>query len=149
MIAVWQRVSEAEVKTKGKSIAAIGHGALVLLGVEEEDTEKDAAYIAEKCVHLRLFEDEAGRFHRSLLDTGGQILLVSQFTLLGDCRKGRRPSFSRAAEPEKARRLYEKVERLIESRGVMIRTGIFRARMQVSLTNDGPVTVLLNSRKKF
>jgi len=149
MIAVWQRVSEAKVKVNGKSIARIGRGALILLGVEKADTEKDAAFIADKCVHLRLFENEEGRFDRSLLEIGGQILLVSQFTLFGDCRKGRRPSFSRAAEPEKAKGLYQRTAELIKSRGIEISTGIFQARMQVSLVNDGPVTVLLDSRKRF
>lgn len=149
MIAVWQRVSEAKVKVNGKSIARIGRGALILLGVEKADTEEDAAFIADKCVHLRLFDNEEGRFDRSLLETGGQILLVSQFTLFGDCRKGRRPSFSRAAEPEKAKGLYQRTAELIKSRGIEISTGIFQARMQVSLVNDGPVTVLLDSRKRF
>ena len=149
MRAVWQRVSEACVTAGGEEVGRIGRGALVLLGVEQDDTEKDAGFIADKCVNLRLFEDETGRFNRSLLDVGGEILIVSQFTLLGDCRKGRRPSFSRAARPEKARRLYETVIRFISAQGLPVQTGRFQAYMQVSLVNNGPVTVLLDSRKLF
>ncbi len=149
MRAVWQRVLRAQVSVNDEKVAEIGPGALVFLGVQEDDTEKDAAMVADKCVNLRLFEDEDGRFDRSLLQAGGEILLVSQFTLLADCRKGRRPSFSRAAPPEKARMLYEKTAQLMESRGVKVETGVFRAHMHVSLVNDGPVTVLLDSRKAF
>ena len=149
MRAVWQRVSRAGVMVGKEDISEIGKGALVLLGVQEDDTEKDAAFVADKCVNLRLFENEEGRFDRSLLQEKGEVLLVSQFTLLGDCRKGRRPSFSRAAAPEKAKKLYEKTARLIEAAGVQVKTGVFQAHMQVSLVNDGPVTVLLDSRKKF
>ena len=149
MRAVWQRVSEAEVRVADKRVSRIGHGAVVLVGVEEGDTDKDAKFIAEKCVNLRLFEDNEGRFDKSLLEIGGQILLVSQFTLLGDCRKGRRPSFSRAARPELARGLYEKVAEIIRAKGVDVKTGIFQSHMEVELVNNGPVTVLLDSRKLF
>jgi len=149
MRAVWQRVSEAEVRVADKRVSRIGHGAVVLVGVEEGDTDKDAKFIAEKCVNLRLFEDNEGRFDKSLLEIGGQILLVSQFTLLGDCRKGRRPSFSKAARPELARGLYEKVAEIIRAKGVDVKTGIFQSHMEVELVNNGPVTVLLDSRKLF
>ncbi len=149
MKAVWQRVSEAGVTVDGQVVARIGRGALVLLGVETGDTEKDASYIADKSIHLRLFENEAGRFDKSLMDIGGQVLLVSQFTLLGDCRKGRRPSFSRAAAPADAKGLYLETARLIDAAGIEVQTGVFQAHMQVSLVNDGPVTVLLDSRKRL
>ncbi len=148
MRAVWQRVSGAGVKVGGRDVAQIGQGALVFLGVEERDTERDCRWIAEKCVNLRLFQDERGRFDRSVLDIKGQILLVSQFTLLGDCRKGRRPSFSKAARAEIAKRLYETTAEFIESAGVEVKTGVFQAHMEVRLVNDGPVTVILDSRDK-
>ncbi len=148
MRAVWQRVSGAGVKVGGRDVAQIGQGALVFLGVEERDTKRDCRWIAEKCVNLRLFQDERGRFDRSVLDIKGQILLVSQFTLLGDCRKGRRPSFSKAARAEIAKRLYETTAEFIESAGVEVKTGVFQAHMEVRLVNDGPVTVILDSRDK-
>ncbi len=149
MRAVWQRVSSAEVRVEGKVVGAIGLGALVLLGVHEDDTEKDAAYIADKCVNLRVFPDEAGKMNLSLKDVGGGILMVSQFTLYGDCRKGRRPSFSHAAGPDKANRLYELVCTQIEAQGVPVEKGVFQADMKVSLVNDGPVTLLLDSFRGF
>ncbi len=149
MRAVWQRVKKAEVTVDKKVVGRIGEGALVFLGVEEEDTEKDLNYIVDKCVNLRLFEDEKGRFNHSVLDTNKEILLVSQFTLLADCRKGRRPSFSRAMAPDEAKRLYEMAREKISSYGIRCETGIFQAHMEVSLINDGPVTVLLDSRKQF
>ncbi len=149
MRAVWQRVSRAGVVVDNETVSEIGPGALVLLGIQDDDTERDAEFIADKCVNLRLFENEEGRFDRSLLQVQGEILLVSQFTLLGDCRKGRRPSFSRAAAPDRAKKLYEKTAELMKTRGVNVKTGIFQAYMKVSLVNDGPVTVLLDSRKEF
>lgn len=149
MRAVWQRVSEAEVVVEGRVAGAIGRGALVLLGVHEDDTEKDAAYIADKCVNLRVFPDESGKMNLSVKDVGGSILMVSQFTLYGDCRKGRRPSFSHAAPPERANRLYELVCSRIEEMGVTVEKGIFQADMKVRLVNDGPVTLLLDSSRQF
>lgn len=148
MKAVLQRVTGAKVCVDGEVVGQIGAGILVLLGVAEGDTERDAAYIAEKLAFLRIFEDEAGKMNLSLRDIGGQALVVSQFTLLADCRKGRRPGFSQAAAPELARNLYEVcVERLC-SHGVEVQTGRFQAHMEVSLLNDGPVTLLLDSRKE-
>ncbi len=149
MRAVVQRVTRASVTVEGREISAIGPGLMVLLGVEKEDTEKDAAYLAEKITGLRIFEDENDKMNRSLLQSGGSLLLVSQFTLLGDVRHGRRPSFTQAALPDAARELYEKTAELIRSQGVTVATGQFQAHMQVELVNDGPVTLLLDSRKTF
>jgi len=147
--AVWQRVKEARVTVDNNVVGAIQQGALVFLGIEAGDTDKDLEYIVDKCVNIRLFEDENGRFNYSLIDIKGQILLVSQFTLLGDCRKGRRPSFSRAMAPEEAKKMYEKAAEKISQYGIDCQKGVFQAHMQVSLINDGPVTVLLDSRKIF
>jgi len=134
---------------EGALVAAIGRGLLVLLGVATDDADADAAYLAEKTLNLRVFPDEAGQMNRSLLDVRGELLVVSQFTLLGDARKGRRPSYSQAAGPDQASRLYELfVERLRPS-GLTVATGIFQALMDVSLVNDGPVTILLDSRRAF
>lgn len=147
MKAVIQRVTEAEVKVDGVSVGRIGRGILILLGVEKGDGEGDADWLAEKILNLRIFEDEAGKMNLSVLETEGQLLAVSQFTLAGNCAKGRRPSFDSAAPPEAANRLYEYfVERL---RGLELRveTGLFQAMMQVSLVNDGPVTFILESRQ--
>ncbi len=127
----------------------IGSGLVVLLGVAEGDTEEDARALADKIVSLRIFEDEKGKMNRSLAEVGGAMLVVSQFTLLGDCRKGRRPSFVAAAEPAVAEPLYEVFVAAAGSQGIKTATGRFRAMMQVSLTNDGPVTLLLDSRKNF
>ena len=149
MRAVVQRVTRASVTVEGREIGAIGPGLMVLLGVEKEDTEKDAAYLAEKITGLRIFEDENDKMNLSLLQSGGSLLLVSQFTLLGDVRHGRRPSFTQAALPDAARELYEKTAELIRSQGVTGATGQFQAHMQVELVNDGPVTLLLDSRKTF
>ncbi|MGN0799160.1 MAG: D-aminoacyl-tRNA deacylase [Christensenellales bacterium] len=148
MRAVVQRVLNASVAIGGTVKGEIGKGYLVLLGIEENDTEKDLDYIAEKLLGLRVFEDEAGKMNRSVLDAGGSILLVSQFTLYGDARKGRRPSFIRAARPEKAIPLYEAM--IARLRAVLpVETGEFGADMQVSLVNDGPVTILLDSERTF
>lgn len=149
MRAVVQRVSQAFVEVKGHTVGAIGHGLLVLLGVGRDDTEEDARYLADKIVHLRIFPDEEGKLNRSVRETGGAVLAVSQFTLWGDCRKGRRPSFVEAAPSEPARRLYEAFVQEVKALGVPIETGIFQETMAVHLTNDGPVTLLLDSRKAF
>ena len=148
MRAVVQRVLNASVAIGGTVKGEIGKGYLVLLGIEENDTEKDFDYIAEKLLGLRVFEDEAGKMNRSVLDAGGSILLVSQFTLYGDARKGRRPSFTRAARPEKAIPLYEAMIARLRA-ALPVETGEFGADMQVSLVNDGPVTILLDSERTF
>ncbi|HVG21361.1 MAG TPA: D-aminoacyl-tRNA deacylase, partial [Blastocatellia bacterium] len=127
----------------------IGVGLLVLLGVARDDGDGDADYLAEKIVNLRIFDDEQGKMNRSLSDSGGAMLVVSQFTLYGDARRGRRPSYIDAAEPEKANALYEYFVGRVRARGVRVETGVFQATMQVSLINDGPVTILLDSRKTF
>jgi len=149
MRAVVQRVLQAQVKIEGQSVAQINKGLLVYLSVGKADTEKDAEFIAEKLVNLRIFEDEAGKMNRSLLDVGYNMLLVSNFTLHGDCRKGRRPSFDAAGKPESAQRLYEKVIELIAEQDVVVQKGAFGEYMQVSSINDGPVTFLLDSSKLF
>jgi len=133
----------------GKEYSRIGAGLLVLLGVEKEDTGEDATALAGRIVELRIFEDEAGKMNRSIAETGGQILAVSQFTLLGDCRKGRRPSFDPAAPPEIARTLYQRFVNEIDALGIPVATGVFQAMMYVELTNQGPVTFILDSRKRF
>lgn len=149
MRACVQRVSEASVTVDHEVVGQIGRGMLVLLGVTQDDNQRDAQFMAEKTTGLRIFEDDEGKMNRSLIDVGGEMLVVSQFTLLGDCRKGRRPSFVAAAEPELAERLYEEFVAEVEGRGVVVATGRFRAHMDVALVNDGPVTLLLDSRKAF
>jgi D-tyrosyl-tRNA(Tyr) deacylase len=149
MRAVIQRVASARVEVDGKSVGGIGRGLLILLGVEQGDGADDVRYLAEKSSQLRIFEDAAGKMNLSLADVGGQALVVSQFTLLADCRKGRRPGFSRAALPEPADILYQQFVALLRERGLTVATGIFQAEMQVHLVNDGPVTLLLDSRKEF
>lgn len=149
MRAVLQRVSEARVTVENETVGAIGRGLLVLLGVEEGDCGQDAAQLAKKTAELRLFEDRAGKMNLSVEETGGEVLVVSQFTLAADCRKGRRPGFSRAAAPETANALYEHYVALLRERGLTVATGRFQAMMQVALVNDGPVTFLLDSRKVF
>jgi D-tyrosyl-tRNA(Tyr) deacylase len=146
MRAVVQRVSESSVKVSGKIIGKIGPGLLVLLGVATGDTAGDADFLSDKIVNLRIFDDQEGKMNRSLIETGGEMLVVSQFTLLGDCRKGRRPSFANAAEPDKAKALYEHFIKRTREKSVSVKTGEFRAMMAVSLTNDGPVTLILESR---
>ena len=145
MRAVIQRVSQSSVTVANREVGATGRGLVVLLGVAEGDSEQDARYLAEKVSHLRIFEDEAGKMNRSLLETGGSMLVVSQFTLLGDCRKGRRPSFVAAAGPEKAEKLYRYFVDRVRAIGVETATGQFRAMMQVSLVNEGPVTLIVES----
>ncbi len=149
MRAVWQRVSRAWVELDREIVARISQGAVVFLGVDSDDTELDACFIARKCADLRAFDDRDGRLNLSLADIGGELLLVSQFTVCADCRKGRRPSFVRAASPEKANRLYELVAEKIRERGLVVKTGCFRTHMRVHLVNDGPVTLLLDSQKRF
>jgi len=149
MRAVIQRVLEATVKVNDKLVGQIGKGLLVYLGVGKEDGLKDAEFIADKLVNLRIFADEAGKMNRSVLDVDGQILLVSNFTLYGDCRKGRRPGFDAAAEPVLAQQLYEKVIELVGKSGVTVEKGVFGAYMHVSSINDGPVTFLLDSSRLF
>ena len=149
MRAVVQRVSRASVTVAGQAVAAIEEGLMVLLGVARGDTSGDAAYLAEKTAGLRIFEDHEGKMNRSLEELGGSILVVSQFTLLGDCRKGRRPGFSEAAPPELAEALYKAYVDVLRNRGIAVATGVFQADMQVALVNDGPVTLMLDSRKQF
>lgn len=149
MRAIVQRVSEASVSVETEEVGRIDQGILVLLGVGQDDGPGDAIYMAEKVIHLRIFADEQGKMNRSLLDVGGGLLAVSQFTLWGDCRKGRRPSFIAAAEPSKAEELYEAFVRHARSLGVTVATGRFQEMMEVSLINDGPVTLLLDSKKAF
>jgi D-tyrosyl-tRNA(Tyr) deacylase len=149
MRAVVQRVSSASVAVGDRTVGRIDHGLLVLLGVENEDGPADVQYIAGKIADLRIFEDEAHHMNRSVQEVGGSVLVVSQFTLAGDCRKGRRPSFDAAAAPAIAKPLYEDVVRELRASGLHVETGEFKAMMQVSLVNDGPVTLLLDSRKRF
>ena len=145
MRAVVQRVKESTVKSDKEIVGQIGSGLLVLLGVAKDDTAKEADYLANKIINLRIFEDQDGKMNRSLLETGGELLAVSQFTLLADCRKGRRPSFIEAAEPEKAIDLYEKFVDIVRAKGIGVQTGRFRAQMEVALVNDGPVTIIIES----
>ena len=149
MRAVIQRVSSARVVIDGQEHSRIGAGILVLLGVEKEDTPEDAQLLARRITELRIFEDDAGKMNRSIIEAAGQILAVSQFTLLGDCRKGRRPSFDGAAPPEIARTLYQKFVDEIDALGIPVSTGVFQAMMDVELINQGPVTFILDSRKRF
>jgi D-tyrosyl-tRNA(Tyr) deacylase len=144
--ALLQRVSSARVEVDGKRVGEIGAGLLVLVGVEREDTERDADSLADKIAHLRVFRDSDGKMNLSVVETGGGILAVSQFTLLGDTRKGRRPSFDRAAPPDKARELYEYFIAVLRRRNIPVATGVFQADMQVHLVNDGPVTILCESK---
>jgi len=149
MRAVVQRVKEAWVRVNGEEVARIGPGMLVLAGVAADDTEADAESLARKLAHLRLFPEGERLMHLSLLDLGYEALVVSQFTILGDCRKGRRPSFEAAAPPEQAERLYEELVRRLGELGIRTATGRFRQMMEVGLINDGPVTLLLDTKKAF
>ncbi|CAA7601708.1 D-aminoacyl-tRNA deacylase [dtd] [Acididesulfobacillus acetoxydans] len=149
MRSVVQRVKKAWVKVAGAEVGAIGPGLLVLLAVGENDGEKDLAWMVEKIVSLRIFADEEGKMNRSVENSGGEVLLVSQFTLFGDCRKGKRPSFSRAAAPERAKKMFEDVVAAVKGKGISVATGVFQAEMEVGLVNDGPVTLLLDSEKNF
>ena len=149
MRAVVQRVSSASVTVDGEVTGSIGPGMMVLIGVSSEDGPADLKYIAEKVMHLRIYDDENGVMNRSVLDAGGAILAVSQFTLYGDARGGRRPSYFRAAKPEAANEMYERLIACWREAGIHVETGRFRAEMQVALVNDGPVTILLDSEKAF
>ena len=146
MRAVIQRVKFSSVTVENEMVAKIGKGLLVLLGIAKADNTDDAEYLADKIVNLRIFEDENRKMNRSLVDTGGEILVVSQFTLLGDCKKGRRPSFVQAAAPDHATELYQIFVEQVRQKGVTVKTGRFRAMMDVSLINDGPVTLIVDSR---
>lgn len=149
MRAVIQRVLQAEVTVEGRQVGKIEKGLLVYLGVGKEDTVKDAQFMADKLVNLRIFADQAGKMNRSIQDVDGAILLVSNFTLHGDCRKGRRPGFDAAAGPEAAQKLYEKVTELITEQGTAVEKGVFGEYMHVTSINDGPVTFLLDSGRLF
>lgn len=149
MRAVVQRVSRASVRVDGEIVGQIGQGVLVLLGVAQSDTEADADYLADKISGLRVFEDEQEKMNLSVSDVGGAVLAVSQFTLYGDVRRGKRPSFDRAARPEQAKQLYEYFVEQIRAKGLRCETGRFQAMMDVELVNDGPVTILLDSRRLF
>jgi len=149
MRAVVQRVSQARVTVGGETVGAIDRGFLVLVGVAADDTPQDGLYLAQKIVSLRIFEDEEGKMNRALTDVGGKMLVVSQFTLMGDCRKGRRPSFDRAARSETARELYLAFVAAVGELGIETAAGRFQEHMLVELTNDGPVTLLVDSRREF
>ncbi len=146
MRAVIQRVKESSVVVKNRIVGKISAGLLVFLGVSTTDRLQDVEFLSDKIVNLRIFEDQNEKMNRSLLETGGEMLVVSQFTLLGDCRKGRRPSFIHAARPDEADRLYQSFVKRIQEKGIIVQTGRFRARMDVSLINDGPVTLIVESK---
>lgn len=149
MRAVIQRVSRASVTIDENTAGTISQGLVVLLGIKEVDTKKDLEWLAEKIIHLRIFEDSNGKMNNSLADIGGEVLIISQFTLYGDCRKGRRPGFSGAASPEIAEPLYQQFIQEVRAKNIVTATGSFGADMQVELVNDGPVTLLLDSEKNF
>lgn len=149
MRAVIQRTIRSSVTSEGTETGRIGVGLTVLLGVGRDDDEKDVVYTADKILNLRIFEDEEGKMNQSLLQKGGEMLVVSQFTLYGDVRHGRRPSFTAAAPPDSANRLYEEFVQYVEKQGVRVATGVFQTEMVVSLDNHGPVTILLDSKKEF
>jgi D-tyrosyl-tRNA(Tyr) deacylase len=149
MRAVIQRVSEAKVEVDGKVVGRVGPGLLVYLGVGKGDSEADVQFMAEKLANLRIFSDDAGKMNRSVIDISGGVLLVSNFTLHGDCRKGRRPGFDGAADPALAEGLYEQVAQVIAQQGVPVQKGVFGAHMHVTSINDGPVTFLLDSTRLF
>jgi len=149
MRAVVQRVKRAEVRVNGQAVGNVGAGMLVLLGIGKEDTLKEAQSLADKVINLRIFDDQDSRMNLSLLETNGGLLCVSQFTLYGDCRKGRRPSYDRAAQPEMACQLYEAFVAAVRASGIAVETGQFQAMMDVELVNDGPVTLLLDTERIF
>src|SRR5579862_2936925 len=145
---VLQRVKSARVDVAGETVGSIGTGLVILLGITQSDEQEDARYLATKVIQLRIFPDSAGRMNRSLLEAGGSLLVVSQFTLYGDCRKGRRPSFEHAAQPEQARELYEYFIQFLKLSNIAVATGVFQAEMEIHLINDGPVTFILDSKQK-
>ncbi|EHQ88030.1 D-aminoacyl-tRNA deacylase [Desulfosporosinus youngiae] len=149
MRSVVQRVKRASVTVNNETAGTIAAGLLVLLAVGQEDGADDIDWMVDKLVGLRIFEDQEAKMNRSVLDVGGEMLVVSQFTLYGDCRKGKRPSFSTAAPPEQAKALFDQSVEKIRSYGIKVETGVFQAEMEVELVNDGPVTILLDSKKKF
>ncbi|WRP05392.1 D-aminoacyl-tRNA deacylase [Rossellomorea aquimaris] len=146
MRVVLQRSKEASVTVDGEVKGAIRSGAVLLVGITHEDTEEDARYVADKVVNLRIFEDEEGKMNHSLLDVEGEILSISQFTLYGDCRKGRRPNFMSAAKPDHAESVYDYFNKVLKEKSVKVETGVFGAMMDVKLTNDGPVTLIIESK---
>ena len=146
MRVVIQRVSRAQVSISNQPVGKIGVGLVILLGVAKDDTERDAEFLAEKCVNLRIFNDDLGKMNLSALDVGGEILLISQFTLYGDCRKGRRPSFIEAARPEMGEKLYTMFHHYLRERGLKVETGEFGAMMDVEILNEGPVTIIIDSK---
>lgn len=148
MKVVVQRCKEASVDVSGKTVGSIAKGFVLLVGITHSDTETDAEYLAEKIVNLRVFEDEQGKMNHSLREISGDILSISQFTLYGDCRKGRRPNFMEAAKPDQAKKLYQYFNDCLRQKGVLVETGIFGEMMDVSLRNDGPVTLILDSKKE-
>lgn len=149
MRAVVQRVSRAAVLVEDQTVGSIGEGLVVLLGIHTDDGDREARWMADKIVNLRIFADESGKMNRSLVDIGKEMLIVSQFTLYGDCRKGRRPGYSTAAPPEKAEPVYRNFIELVKNHGIKVASGQFQAMMEVSITNSGPVTLLLDSDKLF
>jgi len=149
MRAVIQRVSQASVRIKGSTAGRIDHGLVVLLGIRADDTSRDLQWLADKIVHLRIFNDDEGKMNISLADIGGEMLIISQFTIYGDCRKGRRPGYSNSAPPEIAEPLYQQFIEEVKNHRITVATGTFRASMEVTLVNDGPVTLLLDSEKNF
>ena len=149
MRAVIQRVSRASVTVDGAVVGAIERGLLVFLGVGKDDTQKGIDFVADKIAHLRIFEDTEGKMNLSVTDIGGKVLLISQFTLFGDCRKGRRPDFTAAGPPDMAKRLYEQTIETIKAKAVPVQTGVFAAHMDIEAVNDGPVTLILDSKKEF
>ncbi|BDG46348.1 MULTISPECIES: D-aminoacyl-tRNA deacylase [Parageobacillus] len=148
MKVVVQRAKRAKVTVNGETVGSIGHGLVLLVGVTHSDTIEDVAFVADKIAHLRIFEDESGKMNLSVLDVGGEILSVSQFTLYGDCRKGRRPNFMEAAKPDHALPIYEALNEALRQKGIRVETGKFGAMMEVELINDGPVTLIVESKEK-